>query len=470
MEIRLKRPLLICLLLLWGMFLRAQDGHPGIYGSADTEWTELEEESWYTENSEKEKFRFKNRMVELSFAGVSLNFSNDFIAASDIFRNPFYMLGNIKRIKSDPGLIYQDPVVINADDFFDGFRMGMGASIKPMSLNFNWKDKWGLGLDIGHIDIWGNLSIPESVLTFKEAKDEKFGAGGAVFADTGIPFFFHCNNFKIKLRPAAYVPVVYTEPNITYSIKKSVNPDTGLEGMRYEINYDMRIYSVVNLQGLEDGTIEPLWQEVKDNYGDILRNLGYDFGLCVEYPLDNLDVGVDIVNIPVPYAGARLNHYSRIHGEAFFDTSNIDLIDVINDKEIPQTAYGYPEDFSVEYGYDSKGKRVYRPFTTLFYMSYRPFGSPILSLIPSLGFSVSRLYIRPGAVEGGLSARFDHGNVLITTLGINYNDRRWKNSIDLALNLRAFEFNIGLSSQSQHFRKSWQGAGAGVNVGFKLGW
>jgi hypothetical protein len=82
------------------------------------------------------------------------------------------------------------------------------------------------------------------------------------------------------------------------------------------------------------------------------------------------------------------------------------------------------------------------------------------------------LYPRIAAVEGGLSARFDANtaNVFITTPGINYNDRRWINSADFVLNLRAFEFDLGISFQSQSFVISWQGAGLGINIGLKFGW
>jgi len=419
----------------------------------------------------KEKFYVKTRMVEVSLANVSFNVSNNVIAASDIFKNPFYMISHAKEIKQDPALIYQDPIVVNIDDFFNGFLFSTSASIKPVSLNFNWKDEWGIGLDIAHITAWGNVAISDKVLSLKETK-EKFGGGGAVFADVGLPFFFHYNDFKIKLRPAVYVPVVYMEPGITYNYKTVVNSDTGLEGVRLEIDYDMRIYTVVDIRGTKMNKLDPVWRDLQDNYWNILRNnLGYDFGLCVEYPLDNmLDIGLDIVNIPVPYAGAKLNHFSRLQGEAFFDTSEISLADLIEDGKISEDAYGYPDNFEFIYGYNSKGKKMYRPFTMLFFANYRPNNSRILSLIPSLGFSINRMYPKPGAVEGGLSARFDVANIFFATLGVNYNDRGWKNSVDFILNLRAFELDFGLSSQAPTFIKSWQGAGVGVNFGMKFGW
>jgi hypothetical protein len=94
----------------------------------------------------------------------------------------------------------------------------------------------------------------------------------------------------------------------------------------------------------------------------------------------------------------------------------------------------------------------------------------LITVIPSLGFSVNRLYPMPGSIEGGLSGRLALGKVFSTTVGINYNDRRWINSLDLALNLRLFELGLGISSQSQDFAKSFAGGGFGVNLTTKVGW
>ena len=441
------------------------------------------------EKSEKKKFRMKNRMVELSLANVSVDFSNNFITASDIIKSPFYMLGNINDIIDDPGLIWQDPIVVDLDRFFEGFKFNFGASVKPFSFNFNWKDKWGFGLDIAHIDITGNMSLSGNLVTFSETMEDKFGVGGAVFVDVGVPVFFHYNDFKIKLRPAAYVPLIYTEPKVTYSftnVTKQIGGET-VEGTRFEINYDMRIYSLVSLEDMD-----ALAQNLADSAWDIPQNnMGYDFGLNVEYPWRyNIDIGLNVVNIPVPFAEARLNHYMHLNGSAWADLSEIDVATImeINNRQedTPHPAgynsweefedeywskvYGYPEEFEPEYKFDAAGKKIYRPFSMVFYANYRPFESQFLTLIPSFGFSINYLYPQVAAVEGGLTARFDTANMFITTLGIHYNDRRWKNSIDFIMNLRAFQFDLGLSLQSQDFARSWQGAGLGINIGLKFGW
>jgi hypothetical protein len=505
---RLKGPLFLLVFLLAGVCLPAQDdflsfgdgifddgtnfpilsGEPPDFTLAGEEKKEETPETPETPQApqtpkEKKKFRVKNRAWELSIPNFSFDLSNNFVAASDIIRPPFYLLENINDIIQAPGLIWQDPIVIDLDRFFDGFKFNFGMSLKPFSFNFNHKDKWGFGLDIAHIDITGNLSLSGNLVTISETVQDKFGVGGAAFVDVGAPIFFYYRDFKIKLRPAAYVPVVYTEPKITYSftnVVKEIGGET-VEGTRFEINYDLQIYTLARIEGTPDDT--SLMQTLLDDARDIpMNNMGYDFGLNVEYPwLYNLDIGVDMVNIPVPFAAARLYHYMHLNGSVWADLTELDILDFlatdeegnrkdINLDDLRGTVFDYPEEFTPEYKFNTDGKKIYRPFAMVFYANYRPFASQFLTLIPSLGFSINPLYTQVGAVEGGLTARFDVANMFITTLGINYNDRKWINSLDFILNLRAFEFDFGLSFSSQDFVMSWQGAGLGVNIGLKFGW
>jgi len=403
-------------------------------------------------------FPVKNRTVEWSLINLNVYASNDSFAAKNFLRNPFDMLINKE--------IFRETVSINLNDFLSGFRLDLGTAIKPFSFNYNRQDKWGFGLDIAHVDIMGNVSLSGNMLSLHETDGDKFGVGGAVFTDIGIPVFFHYDDFKIKIRPAVYLPMIYTEPNVSYRHISGADPETGSQWTRIVMNYDMRVYSIFDIQGMADGVISG------DAWNILGTNLGYDFGLNIEYPWDDwINIGVDIVNIPL--VKAKLYHCARFQGSAFLDTSKFDIVDLMNGEDIPDDAYGYTDfdDDSIQYFQDLDGKKIYRPFTMLFYADCRPFDSaPSVSLIPSLGFSVNRLYPRPGAVEGGLSARLDLSNFFITTLGINYNDRKWKNSIDFILNLRAFAVDFGISFQSPDFVKSFQGAGLGVNVGLKFGW
>jgi hypothetical protein len=414
---------------------------------------------------------FKNRMIELSLVNTSIDLSNDVFFFRDFLIHPIDMIST--------GRIFHDELSIDIDDLSNGFKFDLDTTVKSFSLNFNWKNKWGFGFDIAHIDVSGNLSFSGNILTnilaYKEDIEEQNHVGGAIFVDAGLPIFFHVNKFKVKLRPAVYVPVLYTEPNIKYTYKSDD------ESLLLKLEYDLRVYSLVDLR-LDD--MDSMWQDLRDIPGN---NFGYDLGFGLEYAWkERIDIGVDFVNIPV--VTGKLYYYSQLAGEFLVDTGDIDF-DSLEDeeksfKDVFSDVYKIPNDFDLKFNFNSDGKKIYRPFKTLFYANYRPYQSRTVSfaLIPSLGFSLNLLYpqqtkfvdffdgLHCCALEGGLSARLDLANIFITTLGINYNDRKFKHSVDLAFNFRAFEVDVGLSMQARNFIKSFQGMGMGINAGIKLGW
>ena len=457
MCVKMKITVIICLFLTLAMVAHTQEAYIYFYDDDETieepeeivvdepeapvfiavfepiEWEDPVVEEPEQETPPARRRGLRNRTFELSLANVNVNASNNNISAGDIF---------------------QETAVIDLDAFFSGIKLDFDAAIKPLSININIRDRWGFGFDFGHMQVFGNLSVSGSLLDgLAEAEDDRFGVGAAVFADVlGLPVFFHVNNLKVRIRPAAYMPVFYTIPGVTYN----------RSGTSMSIDYNMRIYSLINLQSVADGGDMDINDIINPN------NMGYDFTLGFEYPLlSQLDLGVNIVNIPLPYLGGKLNHYMHLEDRVSFDSSKISFDDLINGK-ISEDAYYVPDGFDPDYG--SETIVLYRPFKTVFYANYRPFKTYLFTLIPSLGFSYNELYPQNWGPEGGLSMRVDLGNIFITTLGINYNDRVWKNSLDFSLNFRAMQIDFGASLQSPNFVKSFQGSGLGVNVGLKLGW
>lgn len=452
-----KRHILVCFFLLQSMFLLAQDYNAE--NLAGLAW-EVYEPLEYTPQP-RGRFAFRNRAFELS-TQVGLHAANNFLSYGDFFQSPFRILRNLTNAGSfgefldDPSNYYVDLISINLGDFFDGFRLNFGLDVAPLSININVRDSWGFGFDIAHVSATGNLSIPGNVLRLREA-EEMFGVGGAVFFEVGVPVFFHTYGFRVSIRPAAFVPLFSVRPGLTYT----------RDGYRIEVAYDMRIFSPFSLDGngdIMDGIMA-------DPLGLARNSLGYDISLGVEYPLlPWLSVGVNFVNIPLPFLSSRLDYYTRIEGRAFFDSGNIDLGPMFGeDGEVfGDDMWGF-ETLSPVFGTDA-GQRIRRPFTMLAHADLRPFGTRIVSVLPSLGFSINSTHARIASLEGGLSARLDLANIFITTIGINYNDRRWINSLDLALNLRLLEIGIGVSMQSPEFVGSFRGRGLGVNFGIKTGW
>jgi len=403
----------------------------------DSEDGELEEAELEEDGKQKLK-RIKNRAVEIGLINLDLGVANNFISIADIF---------------------QEKLVIDFKNFNRGFNLSVDLNLRPVFLNLNFKDKWGIGLDIANISVFGNVNISGNLLQFKktESEGDKFGVGAAAFADVGIPAFFHVGKghweereFKVKLRLAGYVALAYAVPEMKYTFR-----DAGQRGSLLEIAYGFKVYTPLSLETFDLSTLE------------IGKAFGMDFCAGLEYPLFSwIDVGIDFINIPIYPAG--LNYYMEMRDKISVDSGKININDLINGN-IPDDIYSFPTDFEFKYG---KSDRIsaFRPFKMLFNAKYRPFNTPLLTLVPMLGFSINPYFVNVAMVEAGVKLVCDLGNFFIASFGIAYEDQMWKNSLDLVLNTRAFEFNLGASLQSQSFAQSWTGAGVRLRLGFKFGW
>jgi len=289
------------------------------------------------------------------------------------------------------------------------------------------------------------------MISFSEALNSKSDISAAVFADAGLPVFFHLKKLKIKIRPAVYFPVIYAVSDVSYTFSP-----VG-DGTVLNLAYDINVSSAFSIEKFNGLTASP----------------GVDFQFGFEYPLSSalglkdkffmldFDIGLNVINIPL--LSSSMIDYMKISGnigsdEPFVfngDMSDIGSLFAFNNSE--------PK-------YGKKDQKVRRPFKMFAWTDWRPFGIRLLTITPEIGFALNPLYNKSFSMEAGVKTRLDISNLFITTLGIGYYDRFWKNSLDLALNLRAFELDIGADLRSQSFLKSWTGSGFGVNLGLKFGW
>jgi len=342
--------------------------------------------------------------------------------------------------------LLRETVVIDLDELAKGFDMNLGINAAPLYFSIDSKKGWGFGLST-NVEAAGILGISGNLLSFKEADNDKSGVSGAIFASAGIDVFFHAGLFKVKIRPSVYYAIAYMKPDITYNY--NIDNGTGLS-----LSYDMRIYTAFPLDG--------------DNYS-LTAAPGFDFSFGLEYPLSkamgfdgmpllDFDVGLDMINIPI--VSSRLNNYVQTKNKIGSDGSLGEGLD------------GMFLDFDpLSDLYFGEGSvNVARPFRAAVWANWRLLGNNLLTLTPSIGFSINELYLEPFSIEYGLKARLDLANLFIVTAGVSYEDRMWVNSVDLALNFRAIELDVGVDIRSQEFLKSWDGRGVGVKVGLKFGW
>lgn len=396
---------------------------------AEGEETEETEDDSFPEEK-KGSHRMKDRTVEIGLANLDVGFSNDFLTLSQFF---------------------QDKVSINIDELEKGLNFRADIWISPLYFQYNNNDKWGFGLST-NVDILGIAGISGKMLTIDEARNEKSDIGGAIFAELGFHGFFSINKFKIKVKPALYFPIMYLKPDISYTYHVAD------DGTIVDFDYGMRIYTAGSFEGNFSLTTAP----GIDLYAGVEFPLASEIGLSEILPFLDFDVGLDMYGLPL--IPATMKDYMEISGQIGGDQ--------------PFNFFGGDTNWNnfmsggdTVYGKDNSGKHILRPFKMVAWADWRPiFGFKIFSLKPALGFAVSPLYIQPVSLEAGVTARIDLLNIFIASLGINYFDRQWKNSIDLVLNLRAFELDLGVNFQSPDFAKSFSGGGLGVNFGLKFGW
>ena len=390
---------------------------------------------------EKKSFFKRNRTFEFGIANLNLGFANNLLSLTDIF---------------------QETLVIDLNQLNRGFHLGFDVNVRPLFFNINIKDRWGFGLDIANVTAYGNINIHRDLLQIRESENALFGAGAAAFVEVGIPAFFTIRNIwhrnlKIRVRPAGYVTLAYTSPDMRYTLRNI--REEGNRGVLLDVDFGARIHTAVSFEnGLDFSTLD-------FSTLDVGSLLGLDFSIGAEYPLFSwIDVGLEITNIPLKRS--TLRHYMEMRGSFTLDSSKINLDDIFGGS-LPDDLF----DFNLPDGfvYGESDISIWRPFKMVFYANFRPFASVPFTAIGKIGFAVNPLFVQKGSIEIAGMARYSLGNIIITTFGMGYENQMWKNSLDFIFNLHVFELNLGASMQSQQFAKSWQAAGLRVNLGLKFG-
>jgi hypothetical protein len=328
-----------------------------------------------------------------------------------------------------PKGILEKVIVIDLDELGKGFFMNFSGDL--FYFKYSKNNEWGFRVFAGG-DVIGDFALSEKMLSFSKATDEKSDIAGAVFAEAGAEGFFHIKKVpvleKIKLKAglAGFVPLFYAyQEKINYTLDDY-----------FEFDYDIKVFSAI-----------------KDNKFSLDKKLGLDLRFGAEYPLASfLDLGVDVKNIPL--VPATMTDYMHIK-----DTINLggDL------DELPDFMPEDPE-------WKTENKEINRPFKAHVWAEWRPFNTPIFSLIGSAGFQNNQLYAEPFSMECGLKARFNWANLFIATAGVRLEDRLWKTGVDIGLNFRAFELDLGIDLRSHDFAESFKGEFLGVTLGIKVGW
>jgi len=351
------------------------------------------------------------------------------------------------------GEVFSDTIIIDVDRISQGLMASFGVGA-GFSINIDSKKGWGFGFSFG-LEGTGIFNTG-SILSFNDVKDEPMDLGGALYAVADINTFFHVQKFKIIFNPSMFWAAAYFNPNITYTLNTN-------DGIKFGINArEVRVYTAMPYELLMD-----------EGIFELTGSPGFDLTLGVEYPLAkemgitskipflDFDVGIGFQNIPI--VPSILRDY---YGMPDINNHEIDLMDMI-------TGSSESEENKLDTDFTSgKAEASFdRAFKLLLYANWRPlFGSKLLTVTPVLGLSHDFLYAQKVSFEGGVTGTLNLADMFYASFGINYFDRVWINSLDLAVNLRAFQLDLGIDMRSQDFIRSWSAGGLGIKVGLKFGW
>jgi hypothetical protein len=80
------------------------------------------------------------------------------------------------------------------------------------------------------------------------------------------------------------------------------------------------------------------------------------------------------------------------------------------------------------------------------------------------------IYDTPVYLDFGITGELNLWDIVTIDVGTRLEDLVWKERAGLSLNFRVIELLAGITSQSQQFVRSFQGAGFAVDIGVRVGY
>jgi len=316
-------------------------------------------------------------------------------------------------------------------------------------MNLNIPKKFSLGFRT-EVSASGGITVPGSLfelLSKGNVPDKtytgKLDVNGDVFLSQDISFGTKVGPIWLNVAPAYYMPLMYIpDPDVTYTFLTS--SDGTLKATAVA---DVSMYSVLDLEAV-----------FENKGGNPAAGLGsgggLDLTLGATYPLlKNLDLGASLQSIPL--LPASLENRTK-----FTTSVSVDMAQVLKNMNDPvQTSE------TSDFTYDKEKIMILRPFKFGLNADWRPFNKKILSLRPDMALGVYDGVF----VDAGLLTRVNLANILIFDLDTGYRDRMWKHRIGMILNFRITETEIGFSTQSQAFTKSFGFSGMNLFIGTRIG-
>ena len=395
-----------------------------------------------TKEKTKEKKSFWDRWFEIGIV-ADVGLSNNYFNISDFFQEEIIInLDEINNSLGNNGLGFN--TLLGADLFLNLntsiFKLSFFADVES-SINFN--------LEKGLFEFLANGNQLDQDIVFGA------GVGVNVFEENSISLEIPINRLKIKAVPSYFIPVIYV-PYTPATITTQTKSDGTIEA---HAKVTAAAYSALPLNDLENFSANSIT--------DILSTGGFDISVYGEYKLFSfLDVGAFLTHVPI--VPSKLNCTNKYTATANFTMGGLlDSLTSEEESELVKYDYSLSENEATE----DDGINLVRPFKIGFNANWRVFDNKLLIISPMIQFKFADFTLKNLMGFGfdySVTAK-SHLGPFIPSFTTSCIDSVFSQQLDIVLNLRLFEIDLMISSQSRNFLKSFAGSGLGVGVGVKVG-
>ena len=383
---------------------------------------------------------FSGRFFEIK-VGTGLGLSNNLIAGNDIFQKDLVI--DLKKL---------------ADECPDG-GMNLIANATPgVEVNLNIS-KLHIGLSAG-AELYGKFNIGKDLFDFAgygnkvgETIDLSFTAETDMFSYSQLDVGWDVKKFKLHVKPAVFVPILSTRGN-----GGTVSVTNGADGsIHAAVDVNTDVYSPIDLEHAQS-----YFNQITSS-GNILNSplfagYGFDLGAYLALPFSK-SLSLDF-DVRIPLAPGHIYKKSTITSHYSYDAKFSEISKGESVQENPTFT-----------GYQDADLTIHRPLKFNVYLDKNLLGT-LFNAHAGGGFGIRH----PFADDAQFYPEYYVGLTLslidLFKLGVStqYTDQVFIHQLGTTFSLRFVQVDLGVSTQSSNFKKSFEGAGVGayayMTVGF----
>jgi len=379
---------------------------------------------------------FSQRFFEVK-VGSNVDFSNNLFALNDFMQKDLVI--DLRKI---------------ADECPDkGFNMRADAA-PSLALNLNIGSVH-VGLSTG-VEVYNSMTIGKDLFDFLgygnkvgETLDFSFRNDSDIMAVSQLDVGFKLGSLKINVKPAVFLPLI--------SVRDGGGSATVLNDTdgKLDINVDMNmnVYSCVELKS-NDGKIEIDQDTIQTA---LLKGYGFDLGGGVAYSLSKSFFVEGTCRVPI--LPGHLYHKSTITSGTEY---KMELKDFGNSEKTEREMTVTNEEANLV---------VHRPLKVNVYADKNLLGT-LFNARGGAGFGIRRPFSEDAKFypEYYLGFTLNLAEIFKVRVSSEYTDQLFIHQLGTTLNVRVFQLDLGVSTQSSNFKKSLAVAGVGayayVSMGF----